>query len=105
MKHILVLFFMVAAGLLCALELDLSSARLRGCAKSSVWFPPEAKAVRPGRSADLYFAFDKPRDFSRYNRIRVELTPVAGKFVKRNQILSFFSGSKEICRFRPQDLQ
>ena len=103
MKRLSILFFVAAAGLLCALELDFSSARLRGCAKSSGWFPPEAKAVKPGRSADLYLAFAGTRDFSRYNRIRVELTPVAGKFVKRNQILSFFSGSKEICRLRPQN--
>ena len=95
-KILLLLFF---CSLLHAWELPLDTGRLRNT--RGTWAPPQLSAVNPSRSAELYFAFAPKKDLSEFNHIQVELTPIEGKFVKRNFILSFFA-EKEIARFRPE---
>ena len=99
MKKSLLCFF-ICISWLGAWEMPLANARLRNC--KGEWKAPLVSAVNPGRSAELYFSFDRKIDLSRFNRIRFELTPLEGKFVKRNLILSFFSG-REIFRSRPEN--
>ena len=82
-----------------AWELPLETASLRGC--KGTWKYPEATALKPGRSADIFVAFTPPKDLTAFNRVFIEMTPLEGKFVKRNQILCFFD-KKECARYRPE---
>ena len=99
MKKIFLLFF-CCSFLLNAFELPLKTGKLRN--SKGFWNPPELSAVKPSRSAELFFAFDKVKDFSKFNRAEIEITPLDGKFIKRNFLLSFFSG-KELARLRPEN--
>ena len=98
MKKIFLLLCCISIGLN-AWEIPLETGVLRG--SKGTWKYPELTAIRPGRSADLYFSFKQPEKLSRFNRIKVELTPLEGKFIKRNLLLCFFD-KKEIARVRPE---
>ena len=50
----------------------------------------------------MFFSFSKAEDFSKFNRAEIEITPLEGKFIKRNFLLSFFS-EKELVRLRPEN--
>ena len=94
MKKIFLLF-LCCSFLASGFELPLKSGKLRN--SKGFWDPPELSAVNPSRSAELFFSFDKAKDFSKFNRAEIEITPLEGKFIKRNFLLSFFS-EKEIIR-------
>ena len=94
------LMFLCCSFLASGFELSLKSGKLRN--SKGFWNPPELSAVKPSRSAELFFSFDKAKDLSKFNRVQIELTPLEGKFIKRNFLLSFFSG-KELVRLRPEN--
>ena len=98
MKKVFLLFSMLILTV-SALELPLETASIRGC--KGTWKYPEAIARKPGRSADIFVAFKQPEDFTAFNRVFVEMTPLEGKFIKRNQIICFFD-KKECARYRPE---
>ena len=102
MKKFTVLWSVLFFCCLGAAELDLSSARLRNT--QGTWVPPRIEAVKPGRSAELYFAFPEKKDISPYNCIVVEITPLQGKFIQRNLMTGLFAG-KEFARVRPDHAQ
>jgi hypothetical protein len=98
MKKVFLLFSMLCLAVN-AWELPLETASLRGC--KGTWKYPEATALKPGRSADFFIAFKNPEDLTAFNRVFIEMTPLEGKFVKRNQVLCFFD-KKECARYRPE---
>ena len=94
-------------GLLClcagvpALELDLGTAQLRN-AKGKIAFP-EVRTSKSSRSAEVFFDLGSPRDFFRINCAALEITPLEGRFSRRDFAFKFYSGKKEAARFHPEN--
>ena len=88
MKKLFLLLFCFTF-LLNGFELPLKTGKLRNTRGS--WDPPELSAVKPSRSAELYFSLAPAKDLSNFNRAEIEITPLEGKFFKRNFLLSFFA--------------
>ena len=93
-------------GLLClcagisALELDLETAQLRN-AKGKISFP-EVRTSKTSRSAEVYFDLGAPRDLADINCAALEITPLEGRFSRRDLAFKFYAGKKEITRSHPK---
>ncbi|MBQ7207062.1 MAG: hypothetical protein IJS01_04620 [Lentisphaeria bacterium] len=83
-----------------AFEIDLKTAQLRN-AKGKISLP-EVRTSKTSRSAEVCFDLGAPGDLARINCAKLEITPLEGRFSRRDLAFKFYSGKKEAARFHPK---
>ena len=74
-------------------SLNIRRGKVRNCEKTR-WEAQRLRAGKPGFSAALDFSIRQ--DTTPFNRLRTDITPFSGKFVKRNFVITLREGDKSV---------